>query len=97
MEGLIVMAGPSVRITRLKFHYEGFDAVRKSPEVRAELLRRGQAIAAAAESNGGGTIHVNESEGKSRARVTVVTGDYQAMKSEAENRSLSRSLDAGRG
>lgn len=91
------MAGSSVRITRLKFHYEGFDALRKGPEVSAELLRRGQAIAAAAEADGGGTVHVNELQGKKRARVTVVTGDYEAMKAEAENRSLSRSLDAGRG
>lgn len=92
------MASSSVRITRIKFHHEGFDAVRKSPEVRAELLRRGQAIATAAESaSNGGVHHVNERENKSRARVTVVTGDYAAIKGEAENRSLSRSLDAGRG
>ncbi len=87
----------SGRITRIKFHYDGFDALRKSPEVKAELLRRGQAIAAAAEADGGGLIHVNETEGKKRARVTVVTGDYEAMRAEAETRSLSRALDAGRG
>lgn len=87
----------AVRITKVTFHNEGFDAVRKSDGVRAELRRRGEAIAAAADGDSGGEHHVNETEGKKRARVTVVTGDYAAILGEAERRTLSRSLDAGRG
>lgn len=85
----------SVRITRVEFHNEGFNQFRKSAPVADELERRGQAIADAA-SAAGGEYRVVRTENNSRARVVVVTADYEAMRAEATNRSLSSALDAGR-
>lgn len=65
----------------------------KSAEVRADLLRRGHAIAAAA---GAGSYDVTPSMTPTRARVSVGTADYAARKAEATQRSLTRALDAGR-
>lgn len=66
----------------------------KSPEVRADLLRRAHAIEAAA---GNGSYDVTPSTTPSRARVSVGTADYAARKAEATDRALTRALDAGRG
>lgn len=90
------MAKSSVKITRLKFHYDGFDAVRSSPDVVGQLEERGAQIAQAAMADGG-EVMTATSFNKSRGRVRVFTADMAAMKAEAENRSLSRALDAGRG
>jgi hypothetical protein len=66
----------------------------KSSEVRADLMRRANRIAAAA---GAGNYDVTPSQTPTRARVSVGTADYAARKAEATNRSLTRALDAGRG
>lgn len=70
------------------------EALLKSPEVRADLRRRGQAIRAAA---GPGTYDVTESTTPTRARVSVGTADHTARQAEATNRSLTKALGAGRG
>lgn len=90
------MAGADFRVTRLVFHYEGFDAVRKSPEVAAMVDGAAERIASAARSQGG-EYEVQVSTTASRARAVVVTADVEAMRQEAENRALTRSLDAGQG
>lgn len=66
----------------------------KSPEIRADLLRRGHAIAAAA---GSGSYDVTETLTPTRARVSVGTADFKARHAEATSRTLTKALDAGRG
>lgn len=66
----------------------------QSPEVAADLLRRAESIKSAA---GDGAFDVTESMTPTRARVSIGTADYKARKGEAEKRSLTRALDAGRG
>lgn len=78
---------------RLEFHYSAFNAVRNSPEVVAELTRRAEAIAAAA----GEGHEVEVRTGGARARASVRTATFQAMKAEAVDKTLTSALDAGRG
>lgn len=67
-------------------------ALLKSPEIRADLERRGRRIAEAA-----GPGHESETfVGRSRVRVTVRTETFEAMHAEATTRDLSRAIDAGR-
>lgn len=80
---------------RLKIHPEGFNAVRKSPELQADLHRRAAAIAAAA--GGGEDFQVIDSPSGTRARVVVITATEKAKAMEAAHRALTRALDAGRG
>ena len=79
---------------RIEIDDAAAEALLKSPEVRADLLRRAQRIAAAA---GAGSYDVTLSTTPTRARVSVGTADYAARKAEATNRALTRALDAGRG
>lgn len=79
---------------RIEINDEAFQSILKSPEVQAELLRRGNAIAAAA---GDGTWDVTASQTPTRARVSIGTGDHAARTTEATNRGLTSALDAGRG
>lgn len=82
-------------IENIEFNDRAFQAVLQSPEVQADILRRGQAIAAAA-GQGGGAYDVEAEIGAIRARVLVTTADHAARKAEATNRTLTASLDAGR-
>lgn len=79
---------------RIEIDDAAAEALLKSSEVRADLLRRASRIAAAA---GAGSYDVTPSMTPTRARVSVGTGDYAARKAEATQRSLTRALDAGRG
>lgn len=87
--------GSRVVIKRLRFHYQGFDGVRKSSGVVSELSKRGEAIAAAAGEQGDYEVIVGAT--KSRARVVVKTATFEAMQEEASHRSLTNALGAGRG
>lgn len=80
-------------LTKLEFNREGFDAVRKSPEVQADLRRRAELIAAAA----GEGNEVNTHVGAHRARASVRTETYEARRAEAVDKTLTSALDAGRG
>lgn len=64
----------------------------RSREVRKDLKRRGDKIAAAA----GPGHRVEEEVGPNRARVAVITDTTEAVISEATDRTLTRALDAGR-
>lgn len=64
----------------------------KSPEILADLKRRGDAIAAAA----GEGMEAQEFIGATRARVTVKTATPAAMEREAIDRALTTAIDAGR-
>lgn len=70
----------------------GVRALLRGVEVQAELKRRADRIAAAA---GEGHI-VDPHLGPNRARVAIVTDTFEAMRSEATDRTLTRALDAGR-
>lgn len=81
-------------LEKLEINDAAFIQILQSPEVQADLLQRGEAIAAAA---GVGTYDVTPTFTPTRARVSVGTADYEARKSEALNRTLTSALDAGRG
>lgn len=81
-------------IEKIEMNDAAFIEILKSGEVQAELLRRGNAIAAAA---GDGTYDVTASFTPTRARVSVGTADHAARYAEATIRSLTSALDAGRG
>lgn len=78
---------------KLVMNYAGMKAIMKSPGVLADLMRRGNAVRAAA-----GHGHMVTSRiGQTRARVSVITGTEGARRREAETRNLTRALDAARG
>lgn len=82
---------------KLEINVDGFNEVRNSPEIRAELLAAGRRIADAAAAGNDGEFEVIEAPSKSRARVVVVTADEAAKRAEATDRALTRAFDAGRG
>lgn len=62
------------------------------PEVEADLGRRARSVKAAA----GDGYEVDERRGRNRDRAQVRTATYDAMRTEAETRRLTRALDAAR-
>lgn len=82
----------------IKLNHDGIRDVLRSPGVQAELKRRADAIAAAANSAAGlddGFV-VDVEVGRNRARAVIVTATADAMVAEATNRTLTKSFDAGR-
>jgi hypothetical protein len=78
----------------LKFNYRnGFRALRTAPGVRADILRRAQAVAAAA---GTGVEVLPVQEPWSRARVLVGPVTPEAARRVAKDNDLLRALEAGR-
>ena len=77
---------------RVELNRAGIIAALTAPGVRAELLRRGYAVAAAA---GPGHM-VTARTGKTRVRVSVITASADAMRRESTDRNLTRALDAAR-
>jgi hypothetical protein len=61
--------------------------------VQGDLRGRASRIATAA----GDGHEVELAVGRVRARASVRTATFEAMRAEAENRTLSRAIDAGRG
>jgi hypothetical protein len=79
-------------LTKIELNDAGIRDLLTSTGVQADLLRRGQAIAAAAGE--GHRVDLNiESR---RASVIVVTTSFRAMQNEATHRGLTRAIDAGR-
>lgn len=89
MAGDVHLRGPGWELTLLE---AGFIELRKSEGVAADLLRRGEAIAAACGE--GYTAQVSPS--RRRARVTVNADTPRAMHHEAQHNELIKHLDAGR-
>lgn len=81
------------KVTRIVFKSAGFRRILRSQAVMADLSRRGRAIAAAA----GDGVGVQASVGANRARVTVATETRDAAKREAEDKTLTSAIGAGRG
>lgn len=82
------------KVTKLKFHGPAFlKLLRGDQGIAPELIRRGSAIAAAA----GPGVGTHVSRGGARMRVTVATESLDAVKAEATDKTLTRSLGAGRG
>jgi hypothetical protein len=65
----------------------------RNDELRKNMRERGEAIAAAA----GEGVTVCVFQGRDRVRVHVGTESIEAKRAEAEDRTLSAALDAGRG
>lgn len=78
--------------TKIVLNGAGFKALLTSPEVQADLDRRAAAIAAAA---GPGNAVQSRPSGN-RGRATVYTESVEAKRAEAEDRALTRAIDAGR-
>lgn len=78
---------------RIELDSPGIDRFLKSDEVQADIARRAAAIARAA----GPGMHSTTYRGRDRVVGQVWTGTIGARLAEAENRDLTRALDAGRG
>jgi hypothetical protein len=78
--------------TRIKWNVKAFRELRLEPGVIADLEARAEAVAAAA----GSGYEASAMAGKNRGRASVITADYAAIRDNAKNQSLLRSLDAGR-
>lgn len=85
--------------TRVVLNIEGFNALRRSPEVMADLERRARAIASAATANAGAgaEFEVETITSATRGRVRVATANRKAQRAEALDAALTRAIDAGRG
>lgn len=83
---------------RIVLNSKGVRDLLRSPAVAADLERRAKNIAAAADGATGraGDHAVETQVGPNRARAAVYTDTFNAMHREADQRTLTRSLDAGR-
>ncbi len=79
-------------LIRVEVNAEGVRELLKSPAVQADLRRRGEAIALIA----GPGHEVDLNVESRRASVIVITAEPEAMAAEAEDRNLTRAIDAGR-
>jgi tRNA A37 threonylcarbamoyltransferase TsaD len=78
---------------RIDINSGGIQELLKSAPVRALLQAKADRIAAAA---GPGMV-ASSRVGKTRARASVITDTFKAMRAEATDRALTRAIDAGRG
>lgn len=76
----------------IKLNQAAIAQLLRSPEVLEELTRRAIRIAVAA----GPGMEVDEELGPHRARASVRTATFEAMRAEAKGRALTKALDAGR-
>lgn len=79
-----------MKIDRIKWRVKGFQELRKSSAVQADLAARAERVAAAS----GEGFEARSGEGRTRARASVVTTTVQAMR--RPNRMV-ENLDRGRG
>ena len=83
---------------RIVLNSKGIRDLLRSEKVQADLARRATNVAASADSASGraGDHAVETQVGPNRARAAVYTDTFNAMHREADQRTLTRSLDAGR-
>lgn len=79
---------------RIKFNSAGFRKLMSSPEMVADLQDRGDRIAAAA--GGQPDFEADAGVGRDRAHAFVRTATAEGRRLEAEDRALTRAIDAGR-
>jgi hypothetical protein len=84
----------AVRV-RVELHNQGFNDLRTSPGVMADLNSRAAAIAASA-GPGNEVIGAHRTGGRPRGRATVSTRSYQAKRNEMTSKTLTRAIGAGR-
>jgi hypothetical protein len=77
---------------RIKLNSAGIRQLLRSSEMEADLRRRAERIAATA----GEGFEASSMVGPNRARASVITTTYEAMAAEAQERRLTRAIDAGR-
>lgn len=77
---------------RFKLNRKGVRQILRSPQVEADLKRRAENVAQQA----GEGFEVDTFVGKNRARADVFTATHAARKAEAEERALTRAIDAAR-
>ena len=80
---------------RLKVNKKGVLALLKDPRVEKDLMRRAKAIAERAGGEAEGFV-AEKSVSPDRVAVQVSTTTLAARKREAEKRTLTRAIDAGR-
>lgn len=81
---------------RVKFNVPAFMALRRDPGVTQELHRRAKLIADACGGEDDG-FHAEVTQGRTRARASVVAVTYQARRRNARDNTMIKALDAGRG
>ena len=79
-------------MARIKLNLKGFEQLRRSPGVKADLRRRADAIA---EACGDGFVAAS-GEGRTRSRAAVIAAHTRARHVNARDNTLIRNLDAGR-
>ena len=79
--------------TKFKWNMGAFQDLRRLPGVVSELNSRAQAVADAA---GVGYV-ANDYDGRTRHRSGVITATPKAIRDNAKNNTLIKSLDAARG
>lgn len=79
--------------TRVELNIAGFNELRSSPGVIADLQARADRIAAAA---GEGMVAGRVYRGRDRSRVEVHTETFEAKLAEAQDRALTVAIEAGR-
>jgi hypothetical protein len=77
---------------RLVMNRKGVAALLRGGEIAADLRARAYRVSAAA----GPGMFVSVRVGRARVRASVITATDEARKAEAENRALTRALDAAR-
>ena len=77
---------------RIRINPRGVRKILRSREVQNDLDKRAKAIARQA----GDGFMASSMKGRNRARASVITDSYDARKAEADDRALTRSIDAGR-
>lgn len=82
----------AVKGMRIKLNKDGIRALLASEDVARDLTTRGDRIAQSA----GEGVEVTTTRNRDRAVVFVRTETYDAKKAEAEARTLTRAIDAGR-
>lgn len=80
---------------RMKWNIKAFAEIRNAPGVLDDLQNRADAIASAA-GEGYESRPAEAGKGrKGRGRAAVITADFDAVRDNAKNQTLLRSLDAG--